>query len=54
MYLIGKIVPQWTNQMLLVEEMRIDVQQAERSPQARSQEITKRLFPNGKSNDFGI
>lgn len=29
--------------MLLVEEMRINVQQAERSPQAKSQEIKKRL-----------
>lgn len=29
--------------MLLVEEMRINVQQAEWSPQAKSQEIKKRL-----------
>lgn len=34
-------VPPWTN--LLVEEMRLDVQQAECSPQARSQEIMRRL-----------
>ena len=48
------VLLQWKNQMLLVEAMRINVQQAEYLSQAKSQKIRKRLGTLGEIYDFSI
>lgn len=48
------VLLQWKNQMLLVEAMRIKVQQAEYLSQAKSQKIRKRLGILGEIYDFSI